>query len=293
MSRGGRGGFRGGRGGGFGKIAGADVPWAYDPDLKLDTRPSALFPVSASAVNSKSTQRVIIYSIRKGHQWAELDHPLQPPVPKPLTKSERQQVTHYRALRARVHEGPLYTVLGDNVRIGKQGAPVAAQVDPFEGMPTYTMKYKKKKRKVPKLDTRPYVLKFFPEELWSTLDPDHATQHSTSVTIKRKKLKISTTAQITGIDEMIFDNEDDSSKADEDRKKSIIQSLTTGDEEEEDAEKNPDDEVPEEEDEVDDDFEEDEEDMGGDYDAEQYFDDGGDDGGEDYDDGGGNDDGVY
>jgi hypothetical protein len=45
MSRGGRGGWRGGRLGGPGKIAGADVPWAWDPDLKLDYTPSQLYPV--------------------------------------------------------------------------------------------------------------------------------------------------------------------------------------------------------------------------------------------------------
>lgn len=55
-----------------------------------------------------------------------------------------------------MHEGPLHTVLGDNVRVGKQGPTAAAQFDPFEGMPTYSMKYKKKRRRLPKLDTRPY-----------------------------------------------------------------------------------------------------------------------------------------
>ncbi len=54
-----------------------------------------------------------------------------------------------------MHEGPLYAVLGDNVRIGKPGAS-ASVFDPFEGMPTYSMKYRKKRRRLPKLDTRPY-----------------------------------------------------------------------------------------------------------------------------------------
>lgn len=79
-----------------------------------------------------------------------------PPPPKPLTRTERLQIAHYRSFRDRVHEGPLYSVLGDNVRVGKQGTSVAAQFDPFEGMPTYSMKYKKKRRRLPKLDTRPY-----------------------------------------------------------------------------------------------------------------------------------------
>lgn len=79
-----------------------------------------------------------------------------PPPPKPLTRTERLQVAHYRSFRDRIHEGPLYSVLGDNVRVGKHGASAAAQFDPFEGMPTYSMKYKKKRRRLPKLDTRPY-----------------------------------------------------------------------------------------------------------------------------------------
>lgn len=36
----------GGARGGVGKIAGVDVPWEYDADLKIDTKPSELFPVS-------------------------------------------------------------------------------------------------------------------------------------------------------------------------------------------------------------------------------------------------------
>lgn len=56
MSRGGRGGFRGGRGGGgggaaFGKgrMGGVELPWDYDPDLKIESKPSELFPVSEEA----------------------------------------------------------------------------------------------------------------------------------------------------------------------------------------------------------------------------------------------------
>ncbi len=79
-----------------------------------------------------------------------------PPPPRPLTRNERLEIAHLRSFRERMHEGPLYTVLGDNVRVGKQGSIASAQFDPFEGMPTYSMKYKKKRRRLPKLDTRPY-----------------------------------------------------------------------------------------------------------------------------------------
>jgi len=79
--------------------------------------------------------------------------------PKPLTKDQRIQVARFRSLRDRIHEGPLYTVLGDNVRIGKsegRANTAAARFDPFEGMPTYSQRYARKRRKIPKLDTRPY-----------------------------------------------------------------------------------------------------------------------------------------
>ena len=76
--------------------------------------------------------------------------------PKPLTKDERMQVARFRSLRDRIHEGPLYTVLGENVRVGKTGNTAAAHFDPFEGMPTYSQRYTRKRRRIPKLDTRPY-----------------------------------------------------------------------------------------------------------------------------------------
>ena len=79
--------------------------------------------------------------------------------PKPLTKDERLQVARFRTLRDRIHEGPLYTVLGDNVRVSKagdRGKPAAAHFDPFEGMSTYSQRYIRQTRRIPKLDTRPY-----------------------------------------------------------------------------------------------------------------------------------------
>lgn len=79
-----------------------------------------------------------------------------PAPPKPLSKDEKIQIAHFRALRMQIHEGPLYTVLGDHVRVGKPTASSAATFDPFEGMPTYSQKYTKRRRRIPKLDTRPY-----------------------------------------------------------------------------------------------------------------------------------------
>lgn len=78
------------------------------------------------------------------------------PVAATSTRVERNQIAHYRRLRNRMHEGPLYTVLGDNVRVHKPRGSSGAGFDPFEGMPTYTQKYRRQRRKLPKLDTRPY-----------------------------------------------------------------------------------------------------------------------------------------
>ncbi|TKA79092.1 hypothetical protein B0A49_01219 [Cryomyces minteri] len=244
MSRGG--GFGRGRGGGFGKgkMGGIDLPWEYDPDLKVDTKPSELFPK------------------------------LEPPLAAPPRRLERAQVARYRTLRDRIHEGPLYTVLGHNVRVGKTGG--RTQVDPFDGMPTYTQKYKRQRRKIPRLDTRPYVMEFFPEELRSTLDPNYRPSNGTTTSSgsatdnKKKRLLISQGNKLGVLDE--FDEENEG---------------RAGEDDDDDAEKDDDEEPAEEE--QDDDFEEDEE-EGDDYNAEQYFsngeetEEGGDmgDGGDDY-----------
>lgn len=109
------------------------------------------------------------------------------------------------------------------------------------------------------------VLKFFPKELWSTLDPT-ATESNGIIESSNKGKSL----QIPG-----FENVEE------------IDELSDA-EGEEKALKDPDEEDPLEGEEVDDEYEDDDED-GGDYNAEQYFDDGGDDAGDDYD--GGGDDG--
>ncbi|KAJ9649638.1 DNA-directed RNA polymerase III subunit C31 [Coniosporium apollinis] len=196
------------------------------------------------------------------------DQQIPPPIAKPPRRLERIQVAHYRALRERIHEGPLYTVLGDNVRVGKTGssapsaaAAAAATFDPFEGMPTYTQKYKKQRRKIPRLDMRPYVKRFFPEELHTTLDP---LQAGKTAKPKKKLLQIANSNRLRKLDE--FEDPDVANEGD-------------------DEEKDPEDEENENEQDQDDAFDEDDEDDNDDYNAEQYFDGGEDD---DYgDDGGG------
>jgi len=86
----------------------------------------------------------------------KVNQPIVVPVPDPPRREERAQVARYRALRDRTHEGPLYTVRGDNVRIGKSAPSRTAAFNPFDSMQTFTDKYRKKRRSAPRLDTRPY-----------------------------------------------------------------------------------------------------------------------------------------
>jgi len=71
-------------------------------------------------------------------------------------------VQHFVAIRDRIHEGPFYTILNDGMKSGlkrraNEPAPTEAVLfDPFTDNQTYTSKYLKVRRRLPKLDERPY-----------------------------------------------------------------------------------------------------------------------------------------
>lgn len=71
-------------------------------------------------------------------------------------------VRHYLAVRDRIHDGPFYTVLNDGQKSGLKRKATANAVsetalfNPFTDNQTYTSKYRKVRRRIPKLDTRPY-----------------------------------------------------------------------------------------------------------------------------------------
>ncbi|KAI9817324.1 MAG: hypothetical protein M1826_001639 [Phylliscum demangeonii] len=235
-----------------GKPFGLNVPWAYDPDIKPDYKPSELFP----AIDQ---------------------YP-----PSALTAAERAQVARFRAFRARMHDGPLYTILGGGPRAGQQGGGggrLGTVIDPFEGMPTYTQKYKKKTRKIPRLDTRPY-------------DYDRHGEvdvHGGSMTKKRKKDKVLTLAGGHHDDEndSALPPQSDDENAEETDKG--VESKTrpakddADDEETAKGVEDDDDAEDDNEQDQDDEFDEQDEDMGDDYNAENYFETGE----EEIDDGGG------
>ncbi len=95
-------------------------------------------------------------------------HPLShaqeapPPQAPPPTDDELGMVKHHLAVRDRIHEGPFYTILNDGMKNGlkrkaNEPAPTEASLfDPFTGNQTYSAKYLKVRRRLPKLDARPY-----------------------------------------------------------------------------------------------------------------------------------------
>lgn len=98
------------------------------------------------------------------------NHPLRPqqeappPQAPPPTTHEDGIVAHYIAVRDRIHEGPFYTILNDGMKNGlkrkaSEPAPTEASLfNPFTDNQTYSAKYLKVRRRLPKLDARPYGL---------------------------------------------------------------------------------------------------------------------------------------
>ncbi|PGH34055.1 DNA-directed RNA polymerase III subunit RPC7 [[Emmonsia] crescens] len=244
------------------KLPGAEFSWDTEGGGEPDTAPTPLFPK---------------YSV---------------PIARSLTEEERSQVHYYRRLREIIHDGPYYTVLNGSPSSQKGGAAAArkAQFDPFQGMATYGQRYLKKTRTLPKLGGRPYVMNFFPKELWSTLDPKYVGLQAGGADGFGTLLR---GGQKRGFE----DEEEDEEEVGPLRKRREVggeedeEGSETGEKRKRRAGGEDEDLLDEDEDEgeeeiVDDDFEDDEEDMGGDYNAEQYFD-GGDDDADGYDGGGG------
>jgi len=189
-------------------------------------------------------------------------------VPKPVPPSdfEASSFQYFSILRKQIRDGPSYTVLNHPAPIQKPGElsgnyptdsieTKTAQTisNPFENMQTYSQKYVKLRRTMPKLDDRVYIKSYFPNELHHLIDP--------SVKPRSSRTK----------------------QGAENRRKRIAK---LGDDQNEDRVSDSDDLM---EDDQDYDFNEmdDDEDGKDDYNAEQYFDNGEDDDMDD--DGGGND----
>ncbi|KAK7512670.1 DNA-directed RNA polymerase III subunit Rpc31-domain-containing protein [Phyllosticta citriasiana] len=83
-----------------------------------------------------------------------------------------------------------------------RGTQTTAQSNPFESMPTYTQKYKKQRRTIPRLDTRPYVESFFPTELWATLEPHEKDGANAEARKKRKKLQVALSTRLSRLEQL-------------------------------------------------------------------------------------------
>ncbi|CAG7942710.1 unnamed protein product [Penicillium olsonii] len=206
------------------------------------------------------------------------------PFARKLSPAEQTQVDYYRSLREKFHDGPFYSVLDASSSNAKKGSAARANFDPFHGMPTYSGRYQRKRRTLPKIAGQSYSnviylectdLKFFPRDLWQTLQPNFRPDASLD--------GYQTQMSAAGVKRGFEDEEDDGPSK---RKAGDDDEENEGEGEEGEA---LDDDEEQAEDSMDDDFSEDDDDMGGDYNAEQYFD-GGDDDMGDEDGGGGDDD---
>ncbi|KAF1959720.1 hypothetical protein CC80DRAFT_545160 [Byssothecium circinans] len=196
-----------------------------------------------------------------------------PPQATPATADEKRIIEHHLAVRSRIREGPFYTILNDGMRDGlkrkaDERAPTEeALFNTFSDNQTYSARYAKKRRRIPKLDTRPYVLEFFPPELHDLLVPGGDGTNE-----KRQLLSVTRMNAKSYVDRMI-QQEEERLKDVEDHEEEDI--------DEEDADDGKPDAVDEEDNwsAVSSDSEE----SGDDYNAEQYFDNGDDDDGDDGD----------
>ncbi|KAJ9142966.1 III, C31 subunit of DNA-directed RNA polymerase [Pleurostoma richardsiae] len=269
MSRGGRGGGRGGRGGGRGGLS--NTPWQEDPNIRIDGRPSELFP------------------------------PYDVPIPAPLTEKELKQVEYFLLFREQTHDGPLYTqartwnfdpstpakAYGQEQINQRYGVKNKATVDPFTAMPMYSQKLGKVERALPDLAARPFNKELFPPELHATLDGEDGPGAKSGAGRGKKRAAL-TLSSITSLRtaEEIFNQPTTGGEGGHQKAVEMLDKLNENDED-----GNLDIELNGDEDQYDEDMDEefDDEDAG-DYDAEAYFDAGGED---DYDEGGGDDEGTF
>ncbi|PLB43200.1 III, C31 subunit of DNA-directed RNA polymerase [Aspergillus steynii IBT 23096] len=229
------------------KLPGSEFTWDADPNGEPDGAPTPLYPK---------------YTV---------------PRARPLSARETHQVNLYRDLRERFHDGPYYSVLDAASSAAKKNSAARASFDPFHGMPSYSGRYQKKKRALPRMSGRAYVMKFFPRELWPTIQPNF--KGDAAAAMDGYVPQTARSGVKRGFEDDDEEEDDDAAKKQkngEDGEGPENDDLLEGEDEEQEEEI------------IDDDFEDDEDEMGGDYNAEQYFDGGDDEYGDDgFGDGGG------
>ncbi|KAK4209985.1 DNA-directed RNA polymerase III, subunit Rpc31 [Rhypophila decipiens] len=276
MSRGGGGG-RGGRGGrgrgGFGRGgAQGNVPWALDPTLVLDGKPSDVFP---------------FYNVPRAPQ---------------ISKKQEKQIAEILLFREQLHDSPLYTQARQNrgEKLGRTygqdqvneryGQTSKATVNPFAAVPSYSQRFRKAERTLPDLGSRPFAEEFFPQELHATLNGDYGNPNKRRKTGVVKRLGLSNITSIKTAEELFLTEEEQTLQNKEgglgfDKALQLIASAENEDggmkdgDDDDDYIRDGEDEGQEEDDAYEEDYE-----SGDDYNAEAYFGENQDD--EDYDDGG-------
>lgn len=233
-----------------------------------------------------------------------------PPTAMPLqlkaTREERMAASHFISFRGEVREGPLFTgSLGTVVRTNGVTKQVVVELEEDngvqdDGIKRYTDRYRKKRKVGRTVDEHPYVIEFFPKELYDVMGvvgtEDGGHKQKKKKKFVAKKLDIAEfkaqllKAEISSTMEELAKFEEEGGVLDEEARKEAIERIKANQkeganskEEEEDAASES-----EGEDDIEDEFDEDEDDDD-DYNAEKYFDDG--EGGDDDDDG--NDEAAY
>jgi DNA-directed RNA polymerase III subunit RPC7 len=149
--------FGGGRGARKPLPPGSEFNWQKAPGELPDGAPTPTFPVCAPrpamppfiAPSVRSIFRVI-------RNLTMHDQPYDTPTAEPLQTRERSEVDRYRALRDRFQNGPYYAAVNAASTSAKKGTAERAEFDPFNGMPSYSSRYQKRKRTVPKISGREY-----------------------------------------------------------------------------------------------------------------------------------------
>ncbi|ODQ79893.1 hypothetical protein BABINDRAFT_36879 [Babjeviella inositovora NRRL Y-12698] len=175
---------------------------------------------------------------------------LQLPINGPLNKLETNSARQYISLQKAVQEGPFYTgslaiASGDQTLVDTSG------FHKDDGIKRYSDKYRTKRKLGRSIDEHPYVVEFFPEELYQAMGINNK---------KKKKLLAKSSYKIDG-GLKLYTVEGDVNSLD--KLKQMGDNLVDdeNDKEEDEAEVEED---------IDDEFEEDDDD---DYNAERYFDD--------------------
>lgn len=141
----------------FGKAKrgpGAEFTWDADPGGEPDTAPTPLYPVRIFVLSFSVPTHYACYVFEIMSAYlCQLAHSQAYVVPyaRKITSKEQAEVDKSRRLRELFHEGPYYSVVDASASSAKKGSAARANFDPFTGMPSYSGRYQKKHRTIPRI----------------------------------------------------------------------------------------------------------------------------------------------